>query len=204
MNKLEILPQTVFVFEAEPELLENSKHLVEQLRFRRNARNQVQEKSLEREAAFSPLKQWFNDCLSQVQREVDYCNCGPIVVSQMWANRSDPGEWHHPHIHPNSVISGVFYLTNSQASTWFSIPDIWGPMPTYLSLRPRDDELQYHTCYKHQTAPGQLIMFPSTLTHSVNEHSGFDEPRYSIAFNSFPTDFIGSAEGHMHVSLDVN
>ena len=33
-----------------------------------------------------------------------------LYVTQSWTNYSSKGQWHHAHEHPNSILSGVFYI----------------------------------------------------------------------------------------------
>ena len=33
-----------------------------------------------------------------------------LKITQSWINFTKKGEYHHPHAHPNSLISGVFYV----------------------------------------------------------------------------------------------
>ena len=33
-----------------------------------------------------------------------------FYITQSWLNVTKPGEIHHEHSHPNSIVSGVFYL----------------------------------------------------------------------------------------------
>ena len=35
-----------------------------------------------------------------------------LVVTQCWTNRNPPHSKHHEHVHPNSIVSGVFILNN--------------------------------------------------------------------------------------------
>ena len=33
-----------------------------------------------------------------------------LYITQSWMNKTMPGEFHHPHKHPNSIVSGTFYI----------------------------------------------------------------------------------------------
>ena len=33
-----------------------------------------------------------------------------LKIAQSWANYTKENQWHHKHAHPNSLVSGVFYV----------------------------------------------------------------------------------------------
>ena len=37
-----------------------------------------------------------------------------FYITQSWLNITKPGEFHHEHSHPNSIISGVFYISTEE------------------------------------------------------------------------------------------
>jgi uncharacterized protein (TIGR02466 family) len=111
-----------------------------------------------------------------------------IVLS--WVNKSPKGRWHHGHRHPNSWISGLFYLTDSGASTWLSRPSIWCDEAINTLILPKDS---HHIIYQNPSTAGKLILFPSTLWHSVNEHDK-DEPRQTLSFNAIPWGLVGDSD----------
>jgi len=37
-----------------------------------------------------------------------------IYITQSWLNVTKHGEFHHEHSHPNSIVSGVFYISTEQ------------------------------------------------------------------------------------------
>jgi len=70
-----------------------------------------------------------------------------LAITQSWLNKSKKGESHHEHVHPNSMISGVWY------------PQIHEQMPPiqFRSRQQRDVSLQtekfntltvQHSCYQ--------------------------------------------------------
>jgi uncharacterized protein (TIGR02466 family) len=166
--------------------------LTKELPFRSNDNNQTSQDSyILNKPELHEVKNWLEQCLQEVITEMKYTF--QIRITQSWVNKSDKGMWHHTHKHPNSLISGIFYLTPSGSTTWFSCPDIWfSPeplLPFYSHL-----SVSSEVIHKFPTTPGTLVLFPSSLTHSVNEHD-LNEPRYSLSFNSFPFGTFGSAEG---------
>ena len=49
------------------------------------------------------LTEYVNDVLFVDKRHEFY-------ITQSWANMTEPNEFHHKHLHPNSIVSGVMYL----------------------------------------------------------------------------------------------
>jgi hypothetical protein len=56
---------------------------------------------------------------------------------------------------------------------------------------------------KIKTSPGKLVLFPSHLYHSVDEHMIEDHPRYSLSFNTFPSGQIGNFAALAGLNLEV-
>ena len=58
---------------------------------------------------FSNLTSFFKECLDDyVDRIIN--SDQKLVITQQWANKNPKGSEHPTHTHPNSIISGVFYL----------------------------------------------------------------------------------------------
>ena len=121
-------------------------------------------------------------------------------ITQSWLNKTlRNSDGHHIHNHPNSFISGVFYVRVK--------PDV-----DYIVFsRPNQQFFQfpikeYNTFNSYQwsvgVSEGQLLLFPSTLIHEVkppkvsNMISSDDDAyadRISLSFNVFPTGRIGDS-----------
>lgn len=89
---------------------------------------------------------------------------------QAWATVHEGGVSHLAHCHPNSVVSGVYYVKMPEGSGSIIFDDPRGPLPpfdTKLTIRP---------------FIGDLVLFPSWLMHQVSQNIGSEE-RISIAFN---------------------
>jgi len=191
----ELFHDWVYKFEAPDYILKRSLNILNGAVWYKNAYNSSTFADRFKEKDARKLRKWFNRCLEEVRSDLDL-SCERLAVSQIWGNKSEKGHWHHTHSHYNSWASGILYLTPSSAQTWFSKPTMW-EQPG-LEIVP--DAARYHL-YKHPTTVGTLIIFPSTLEHSVNEHD-LDDPRFSISFNSYPSGFIG-APGQVNHALEL-
>ena len=120
-----------------------------------------------------------------------------LVITQSWANRNPKGSKHHEHVHPNSIISGVMYFQINE-----KLP------PIQFSKANQDgmklDPIKYNhvnsESFMLPCKPGELILFPSSLKHSVPINQG-DEDRISMSFNTFSIDAIGSEQSLTHLDI---
>jgi uncharacterized protein (TIGR02466 family) len=120
-----------------------------------------------------------------------------LVITQCWANRNPKGSKHHEHVHPNSIISGVMY---------FQINEKLPPIQFAKSIQDgmKLDPIKYNHVNSESfllpCKPGELILFPSSLKHSVPINQG-DEDRISMSFNTFSIDAIGSEQSLTHLDI---
>ena len=120
-----------------------------------------------------------------------------LVITQCWANRNPKGSQHHEHVHPNSIISGVMYFQINEK------------LPPISFTKDRQDGMKLNVeKYNHMNSetfmlpckPGELILFPSSLRHSVPTNHG-EEDRISVSFNTFCIDAIGSEQSLTHLDI---
>ena len=141
----------------------------------------------------------------EVKNELNL-QCTRMEITQSWANTAEKGDVMWSHTHPNSFMSGILYLTNSNASTIFSMDNIWinyfnnESHTIKLKYADHDGTLVHH---KQKTVEGDLIIFPSNLVHTVDEHSIDDYDRYTISFNSFPAGVIGNMNDLQGLMIEV-
>jgi uncharacterized protein (TIGR02466 family) len=97
--------------------------------------------------------------------------------NESWYNISKPGDYLIKHIHPNSIISGAYYLkSNKNDSITFFDND-------NMILSPINyNELSYEYC-SYECTPGKLLLFKSNLNHSTNKQIGKEKIVISFNFN---------------------
>ena len=102
-----------------------------------------------------------------------------LYLTESWITKTNKNEHHHTHSHANSVISGVLYLKtiNKDSITLYS------PHRPRIDIS-RDNQTKDYNNLEVLVRKGDLILFPSTLMHSVKTNVTEDE-RVSLAFNSF-------------------
>ena len=113
-----------------------------------------------------------------------------LQITQSWLTLSRKGESHHSHTHPNSVVSGVLYVSvagNDGINFYRNEENLW------FELEP--SESNYYNSYKIHVATkvGDLVLFPSSVKHGVNKVTE-DIKRVSLSFNTFFSGEMGNPE----------
>ncbi len=210
MEKINILPQFIYKFNfPDTQIISKIIWELENEEWQKNDSNYNSLNTLlHKNSKYFEICNWFYECVQKVKNDLSI-ECDEIKITQCWANKAHYGEWHHPHTHSNSIISGIFYLNNSNSNTWFSIPSFWNFIKS-VDYNDINVKLSYENglnktrvIYKHPTTPGELIIFPSSLYHSVDDHLIMDKNRYSISFNTFPSGKIGKLSCLSGLELEV-
>jgi uncharacterized protein (TIGR02466 family) len=120
-----------------------------------------------------------------------------LVITQCWTNRNPPHSKHHEHVHPNSIVSGVFYFKQSK-----TLPPIQFSKATQdgVKLNPEKYNQFNAETFLLPMVDGELVLFPSSLRHSVPLNHGNDT-RYSMSFNTFCIEELGSKETLTHLNI---
>jgi len=112
-----------------------------------------------------------------------------LKISNLWVNVSGTGAVNTPHLHPGSVLSGVYYVTFPPNSGKLIIMN---PNAHHFDIFPFMGKTEMFI--EKQTAfttnnlvfsglPGSLVIFPSHLCHYVLPNLS-KEARISISFNT--------------------
>tara|TARA_R110000803_G_scaffold36765_4_gene79015 strand:+ start:1823 stop:2410 length:588 start_codon:yes stop_codon:yes gene_type:complete len=104
------------------------------------------------------------------------------ILGNMWANINYSGGYNKPHVHPNSLWSGVYYIKTPENCGDLVIDD---PKLLSKTIAPRRQEPgPKHALgeIRYKPIAGRLIMFPSYLNHCV-ELNKSDDIRISVSFN---------------------
>lgn len=110
-----------------------------------------------------------------------------LYTTISWINYSEKNQWHHKHAHPNSFLSGVFYVESNEDDKILFFKE-----PAY---RPISFDAKSYNPYNSEswwmeTSEKTLYVFPSSFTHSVPAVTG-DKTRISLSFNTFLKGQIG-------------
>ena len=104
-------------------------------------------------------------------------------LGNMWANINYPGGYNRPHVHPNCLFSGVYYVKANKNSGVFVANDPRPGMQTMMPSRKPGRPPKHLWREVHlEPIPGRIIMFPAWLWHCVAPNQSNDI-RISISFN---------------------
>ena len=195
---LMVFPTPVQIYKYENSIEKELKYIegVEWKQQVANANFKTKDSYLTKHEQLKDLTSFFKECID------DYCNTiinseQRLVITQLWGNKNPKGSKHHEHVHPNSILSGVFYLRQDP-----KLPPIQFSKSNQESMKL--DPRKYNT-YNAETfllpcTSGELILFPSNLRHSVPTNQG-EEERISLSFNTFSVDALGSEENLTHLDI---
>lgn len=128
------------------------------------------------------------DLKSYVEREInnyfynilEYGETQKIYITNSWSNYNKTGTKNHIHKHPNSIVSGVFYVQGESAPIEFYNDDY----RYLLNLNVKQPNWYNTNRVWYGLVKNNLYLFPSTLTHGVQVNNS-KTTRISIAFNTF-------------------
>ena len=105
-----------------------------------------------------------------------------LSMNSFWVNVLDPGAGHSGHIHPNSVLSGTFYLDLPEGASAIRFEDPRLPFMMNSPPQKADIAADLKRFIYFQPQVGQALFWESWLRHEVLVNMA-DEPRLSISFN---------------------
>ena len=113
-------------------------------------------------------------------------------------NYTEQNQFHHEHSHPNSYISGVYYInTNKEIDNITFLKPNW-----YATIVP--SIVKYNTfnssSWTLDVETQDIILFPSFLSHKVGTKKE-NNKRISLAFNVFLKGELGTEKRRTFLKL---
>jgi uncharacterized protein (TIGR02466 family) len=145
---------------------------------------------------FKKLKKYIQNKLNEYCEKV-LGTSTVLDITQSWINVSEENGQHKQHRHPNSVVSGVFYLY------------LESEMPQITFVNPNKNNYQFETnvitdqCTDEFTLKcesGDLVLFLSSVDHYVPQNK-ISKKRISLSFNTFPKNSFGKKENLTYCPL---
>lgn len=140
-----------------------------------------------RRSDLTNLRSWIEDCVADYfKATANPKHDVSLRITQSWVNYSEQGQYHHKHAHPNSLVSGVFYInTNDNDRIYFY-------RSGFQQIKfPTDGWNQWNSeSWWFEAMEGRLVLFPSSLEHMVPTVEG-EKTRVSLSFNTFPVGTVG-------------
>jgi|TARA_B100001094_G_scaffold129739_2_gene125639 uncharacterized protein (TIGR02466 family) len=130
-----------------------------------------------------PGCQDFSDTIQHMLNEYTYTyGLDPVEVTNSWYSVQRPGSRLVTHLHANSIVSCVIYTqTDSDSSRiYFDNPN---KMVAYCNQtsHPTDYNFEY---FYIQPEVGDVLMFPSWLTHGSKSEHNQSQQRTILSFNA--------------------
>ena len=105
------------------------------------------------------------------------------MLGNMWANINYSGGYNRPHVHPNCLYSGVYYVKTQPQCGELVVNDPRPGIQTMMPTRKQGQPPKHLWREAHiEPVTGRLIMFPAWLWHCVEENKSNDV-RISVSFN---------------------
>lgn len=199
MNTVGIFPQPIGMFDLDRRLNVKEINYIRTQEKRENEGNTASKDNYILENKdLKKLREFFQESIDQYVREI-YCPRPDIdvYITQSWANYTKPGQFHHKHAHPNSFISGVFYVNADPENDKIYF---YNDSYRQIDLPPVEWNLYNSKSWWLEAKTGGLLLFPSSLVHMVQQVTA-DEDRISIAFNTFLKGDLGDNESLTEVRL---
>ena len=187
----DIFPTPIGMYDYIKPMSQKELDFIQNLKFVANEGNFISaNKTLLDYPEMNKLRFFFNKCLAEyITKTLSPPDTVRHYITHCWANRTNLSEFHHPHKHPNSIVSGVFYVK--------TVVD-----RDFITFAKNDSQILTPICstyneynatnYDIQAVERRLLLFPSNLAHSVKPVKGDVETRVSISFNTFITGSIDS------------
>jgi uncharacterized protein (TIGR02466 family) len=195
---LQIFPIPVLIAKYDGDISEETKY-IENLEYQ----DQKENKNFRSKDSYlfkhEPLKKIKNFCSESIIKYTEKISNSKqrLVITQCWTNKNPPGAKHHEHVHPNSIVSGVFFFR------------IGGKLPPIQFAKANQsgmklDPVKYNNVnaetFLLPCVSGELLLFPSDLRHGVPINQS-EETRYSMSFNTFCIDILGSERSLTHLDI---
>jgi uncharacterized protein (TIGR02466 family) len=195
-NIISIFPTNILIVNYDKDILVEKIFVQEKLEYSKNLLNKRSKNSfILNEKILKGLKDFFQKYVNEYTKNVLYTKT-ELIITQSWSNINNTNESHHVHSHPNSILSGVFYL-NTVKGTPIIFEKSYNDNISFTSEK---HDILNATHFAIDPVPGDLLIFPSTLKHKVLNNNTKDV-RISISFNTFVKNFIGSENELTYLSM---
>ena len=124
-----------------------------------------------------------------------------FYITQSWLNVNKPGESHHLHNHPNSIISGVFYISTEEDDK-IHFYDPAETLKDRIEIQPKEYNIWNSANWSIPAETNDLLLFPAWLEHSVKPNEKATKDRLSISFNVFAKGVFGQKEEGTELILE--
>ena len=192
MNLNNIFPTPVAWFNNDSGINELQKKYVLSLKRKNNIGNEISlGRNVLENKELKVLKNWIINNINIYFEEIYKPKSKvKLYITQSWCNYTKENQYHHKHRHPNSFISGVYYIdVNEQKDKITFFNDIY----KQLNIEASEYNLYNSTSWFFNLKNNSLVLFPSNLEHMVESVTSKTE-RVSLSFNTFLKGYLGQDE----------
>jgi uncharacterized protein (TIGR02466 family) len=185
---MDLFPTPLYINHIDESLINQQKHYLLNLPKILNMGNLRSESGYIFEyPLFTELKKTINEHIKEYVNIVYPGSNLDVYITQSWANFTEPNQYHHKHSHPNSFISGVFYVNAIKNEDMIKF---YKDLPFIYQINHNQPNNYNSGDVAILVETGDLVLFPSNFTHNVPPTIS-KETRISIAFNTFIKGNIG-------------
>jgi hypothetical protein len=179
MEDVPVFNINFYKFTCDDSLTDQVLDILKEISWKRNASNLISTDDL---FFHRDLFDWFDQCILSTKKKIGIPDSVNLPITSCWANKTGKLSGHHKHIHSNSVISGIFYLTSHvSGETGFASPNYWLKDIQHMHFL---TDLPESYLSKILPVKSTLILFPSHMPHSALALKE-NEDRYTISFNTY-------------------
>ena len=119
------------------------------------------------------------------------CTDNPITpyITQSWLNYTKRDQFHHQHNHPNSLVSGIFYISADKKVDSITFSKV--SLHERIKLNITKYNIFNSSSCTFPVETGNILLFRSPLVHGVGKKKG-NNIRISLSFNVFIKGTIGN------------
>jgi uncharacterized protein (TIGR02466 family) len=136
-----------------------------------------------RDPAFAALKKELDKHAAAFAKALHFELGGrKLKLDSIWINVLEPGGAHSGHIHPHSVLSGVYYVDTPAGASALKLED--PRLPLMMAAPARDEQAPEAERSFVYIAPaaGEALLWESFVRHEVPPNAA-RKPRVSVSFN---------------------
>ena len=193
-----IFPVPIGIYDLEKPLNKSEHKYFSGLELSRNVGNNVSiSVDVLENKKMNRLKKFCKASLKDYSKQTyDFKTDVEFYITQSWINLSEPKDYHHKHKHPNSILSGVFFIDADEEKDRIQF---WQSSSISRGNSFSWDSNEYNSfnsdVWWMPSIIGRLYIFPSGLEHDVPIIEERIKNRTSLSFNSFTKGKMGSDVG---------
>lgn len=145
--------------------------------------------NLHKRPEYAPFLAEVDAALARISKDLGFASDHVLKVTSMWSIINPPGNGNRAHCHPNSLLSGVYYIQAPENAGKIEFID---PRTAFVMNQPKYEHKKKRprecwTKVNFNPIPGRMIIFPAWLYHSVaanvSKETGRAANRIIISFN---------------------